>query len=367
MNQQKKPLLLIVAQSARMLSQMAIANGYSVIAIDCYGDCDTRNLALELRQVDSLAQEDLQPVVSNLLERHSEFAVLYGSGFELYPESLRMLANYGCILGNPAELVSSLLDKAQFFQFLDDLDIVFPETRFARPDNPEGWLFKPLAGCGGLGIRRADTMDNHLPNGYWQRCLVGENYSALFLATGGKGKILGWNRQWVAGNPDEPYQFAGVQNHVRLNCGLQRQIRTWLKRLSAGYSLCGLGSIDFMVTEDRCYLLEVNARIPASAQLYGNKLLSRHISAYRGEMSALRGLRSKPMGLQIVTAKQQTIIPTAINWPTWTVDLPSPGLIIERGQPICSIIAGGKNPAQVLARLQRRIQIIESLLNLQTF
>ena len=80
--------LIVIAQSARMLAQMAVDSGFEVIAIDCFADLDTRNLAVLSFKVESLALDDLQPVLEKLQEDYGLMPIVYGSGFEHFVDLL---------------------------------------------------------------------------------------------------------------------------------------------------------------------------------------------------------------------------------------------------------------------------------------
>jgi predicted ATP-grasp superfamily ATP-dependent carboligase len=359
--------IVVVAQSARMLSQLAVNAGFLPIAIDCFADLDTRQLALDNIKVDSLCAEDLLPALRAVTQRHGVKRLVYGSGFEAHPDSLELIERDWQILGNSMSVFRRLQNKREFFAELSALGIPYPETIFSRPPIAGEWLYKPNQGQGGQGIVYADHAVEQQPNGYWQQLLQGGSFSALFVANGENYKILGFNRQWtVAVNDHTPFIFAGIHNQARLAGCYQRVVSFWLKRLLDVYPFRGLASLDFLVSGDRCYFLEINPRIPASSQLYGHKLFSLHLSSCQGTLSFRGKVRARPRGYQIVYSSAEARLPMAVSWPSWAVDLPESGAIIGQGQPICSIIAGGKNVAQVSRRLQQRQQIIENLLNIRT-
>lgn len=362
--ERQKPVIVAVAQSARILTQMAVKLGFSVVAVDCFSDCDTQELATEQYRVECLSVEQLWPLMDELADRYPSVYLLYGSGFELFPHSLQRLAERWRLIGNRPELFAAIQDKTNFFRQLIRLKIEHPETRFVLPDDSGGWLFKPLIGLGGIGIGYAGTDDKDRADGYWQRLMSGMAASALFVADGCRGRVLGYNRQWTTcWHSRQPFQFLGLQNRLRLSPKIRHQVECWLDQLLTVYPLRGLGSIDFVVNDDKAYLLEVNPRIPASAQLYGKSILGLHLQASLSGLAKNKRLRYKQSGLQLVYAETDIRLPDSINWPLWAADLPAAGAIIERGQPICSIIAAGKNAAQVRMRLQQRQQLIENLLN----
>ena len=359
MNQPSK--LLVIASSARMLAQLACDAGFQAFAIDCFGDEDTRKLAGEVVKVASLALDDLEQVIESMRERHALTHVVYGSGFEKHAETLDYLEKHWTVLGNTPTVFRQFQDKPAFFAQLAKSSIVFPETVFVPPADRGDWLLKPMCGEGGMGISRYQS-DSAIERGdcYWQRRLQGQAMSVLFLASQRRIKVLGFNRQWTTTlDDDHAFIFAGVTNCAELLAANQSLVSDWLMKLIAVYPLQGLGSLDFILVDGQCYLLEINPRIPASAQLYGRSIFSLHIGACQGLLGDA-GL-PQPKGYQIIYARKPMQIPNNVGWPEWAVDRPVSGALIGKGEPICSIISAGKTVGQVEERLRQQQNFIEKL------
>jgi len=356
--------LLVIAQSGRMLAQMAVAAGFTPLVVDCFADTDTRQLAPATVKVASLAVADVAEAVSGLRRKHGLTQLVYGSGFEQHTETLAFLAQDWQILGNPAALFRRFQDKQDFFRQLAALAIPYPPTLFAPPDSGAGWLYKTRQGEGGQGVRHFNAkVDIGHSHGYWQRRLDGEPMSVTFVAGGGKLKILGFNRQWSAATAQQPYLFAGVVSQADLPVEHQALLTEWLQKLLTVYPLQGLGSLDFLWLTAGCYVLELNARIPASAQLYGATVFSGHVLACQGDWQEDYALPPSPWAYQIVYAPRDVQMPAAVCWPDWLVDRPENGAIIGKGQPICSIISAIDRPAQAADCLSGYRQFIENILN----
>ena len=244
------------------------------------------------------------------------------------------------------------------------MKIAYPETVFNSPETTGLWLQKPYRGEGGTQIAYHETTANAAKDAfYWQRFMSGETGSVTFLASEQGVNILGFNRQWVDGrDPDHPFIFSGICNRVLFEIKHRKILREILSRLLEIYPLRGLGSLDFIINDGVCYVLEINARIPASAQLYGRYLFNQHMDAVCGSLKVKRKHHHKPKGYQVIFALDKIEIFPGFVWPEWVVDRPADGAIISQGQPICSIIAGGKNARQVQMRLQQRQIFIQNIL-----
>ena len=95
--------VLVVAVSARMLAQLAVADGYEVTALDRFGDVD-------LRAVAPGATAPSNDALAALAADVDADAVVYGAGFENRPDLVARLADGRELLGTPAELLAAVRD-----------------------------------------------------------------------------------------------------------------------------------------------------------------------------------------------------------------------------------------------------------------
>ncbi len=375
--------ILIVAGSARMLVQAAKNAGLNPLVIDLFGDQDTQAYAKDFRQVTSLAEPDLAPVVDYFIKHYAVTHVVYGSGFECHQESLYYLNNRLIMLGNEPDVFATQLDKPAFFSVLDRLNISHPEVVFKaelsslsaqtklmpfgynKPDCTGGWLIKPMRSQGGLGIKRYHADDDETASIYWQKFQAGTSHSVLFLADGQDMHVVGFNTQWtVCLSETQEFVFSGVVNSADLSDAHKAMITNWLKQMVPVFGLKGLNSLDFIHADGCSYVLGFNPRPSASMQLYSQDLLSGHIQACVGATSVAEsskvGRLKSPLqsGYQIVYAGHDLIIPDHFEWPPWCMDLPKPGNMCRAGQPICSIIAHQKNSQSVVEQLLTKQQFI---------
>ncbi len=352
-----------------MLARAAKNAGFKPLVIDLFADLDTQGCAEDFRQIKSLAEQDLAPAVDYFIECYAVSQVIYGSGFECYPESLYYLNSLLRLLGNHPAVFARQLDKQAFFSTMDQLDIPHPEVVFSAPDCAGDWLLKPMQGQGGVGIKRYHADDSTDNSVYWQRFQAGVPHSVLFLADGEQVQVIGFNSQWsVCLSPTQAFVFSGVINSVELSDAHKALIISWLKQIVPAFELKGLNSLDFIHADDCSYVLEINPRPSASMQLYGQDLLVRHIQSSVGaalvaQYSEIGRLKSPPQtAYQIVYAEQDLTIPEKFKWPDWCVDLPKSGSFIHTGQPICSIIAHQKQSKSVAEQLLTKQQLIISKL-----
>lgn len=354
-----------------MLAQAAKNAGLKPLVIDLFADLDMQDCAEDFRLVNSLTEQDLAPAVDYFVERYAVTHVIYGSGFECYPESLHYLNNRLIILGNHPDVFARQLDKPAFFSTLDRLSIPHPEVVFGAPEYADDWLLKPMQGQGGVGISRYHAGDETKEPVYWQKFQAGTPHSALFLADGQQMQVIGFNRQWpVRLSETQEFVFSGVVNSCDLSDVHKAVITGRLKQMVPAFGLKGLNSLDFIHIDDCSYVLEINPRPSASMQLYDQNLLVRHIQSCLGGQSVGRNSVAycaawqdyHSTGYQVVYTGRDLIIPDRFEWPDWCMDLPKPGNMCRAGQPLCSIIAHQKNSRSVVEQLRTKQQLIISKL-----
>ena len=147
------------------MAEAAVRDGYDVIALDVFGDVDTRRAARRWQSIgrdDGPLGIDPQRTLEALRAAAADPQVLgwvAGSGFEGQPELLGRGAQALPLIGTPAETVLRVRDPAGFFGMLDWLGLPHPEVQFDAPDPPSGWLRKEARGTG-----RPTTRTRPIPN-----------------------------------------------------------------------------------------------------------------------------------------------------------------------------------------------------------
>lgn len=358
--------ILIIAQSARMLAQLAVAAGFRVVTIDCFNDLDTQQLALRSYQTSSFKLADIKNALLTIQQDFKCHTVAYGSGVEYQLDTIAFLEENFLLLGNSSALLQRLQNKADFFLNLLSLAIPYPETVFSEPDYANDWLIKPITGQGGCNITRfKPNSAQHYAGFYWQQHIQGQPMSVTFLASEKQFTVLGINCQWTITQAEELFLFAGIANNAIVSQANQSLLCEWIAKLLTIYPLRGLASLDFILLNNNCYVLEINPRVPASAQLYTNDIFIWHYLACIDQFDAVADSQQiDPLykAYEIIYAKADLLVSKQINWPNWVRDIPVSGVFIGRGQPICSIICTETSLPELNACLSIRRQIIENIL-----
>ncbi|MDT7838279.1 ATP-grasp domain-containing protein [Aquabacterium sp. OR-4] len=399
-------VLAVAGLSARAMAEAAARDGLRVVALDLFGDRDTRRASQAWRCIgdaDTLRIDParLLPALQALARDGDVLGWVAGSGFDDQPELLAAGAAVLPLRGTAPEAAARVRDARQFFGLLDALQVPHPEVRWQRPATPQGWLLKNARGCGGWHIRPASAVGSAQPPEHhlYQRQVAGTPMSLTFLANGRAARVLGCNRLLVQAMGGHPFVFCGAIGPVPCPPAVAAQAGAALERLVPALALQGLGSLDFMLHEGQMLVLEINARPPASMALYpqvqGEGLMQAHLRAcMQGRLPALATVpphllahlpahspahspahaptptppctphagpaatRAAPVrGIEIVHAPRALRLDdSAARWLARrgdVHDVPARATRFAAGHPVCSVSAAGRDAATVRRQLRR--------------
>lgn len=363
--------ILLASYSARALAASAARAGYHVYVIDLFEDFDTT--ALSVASAKACADHALRFDKIKLQQAMSSFAgiefsaVIYGAGFEADTGLLEILNVQNNLFGNSPELVLNLKHPTTFFGLLHILNMPFPQVRLTAPSDADGWLAKTIGATGGTHVASAQGVSAN-DQIYFQQFEAGRNLSVLFLADGKQSRIVGFNEQLVQRVGSSPYCYSGAISHARMPDELKSQIAAKLDLLVETTGLVGLNGIDFILRDEKYFVLEINPRPTATMELYDadfpQGLLHAHVQACEGVLPDAVPGEQTIRGHQIVWAQQNTRVPATFSFPRWCADIPQPGSFIAQGAPLCSVLADAHDHDETLRLLERRsaeiqIQLLE--------
>jgi predicted ATP-grasp superfamily ATP-dependent carboligase len=201
----------------------------------------------------------------------------------------------------------------------------------------------------------------------------------MFVAAEGRAVLLGVSQQHLASlsAAHEPFVYAGSIGPLDLTADRATQWERIGQTLAARFELRGLFGVDAIVADRQVWPVEVNPRYPASAEVWdmatGESAIKLHIDAcLHGRLpSCLPGV-SHVCGKQIVFAQEQICVAQACSdaWlsealddaaPRWA-DIPRPGMVIGRGEPILTTLARGTTAQAVSARLTAQSRTVIAML-----
>jgi len=362
--------LALAALSARALAEAAAADGLEAIALDVFGDADTRRAARKWLRIGSRLSIDPEAFVAALVEAAADGATgwVAGAGFEADPALLARGAALLPLVGTAPEVVRAVREPRRFFAALDRHAIAHPAVRRSPPDALDGWLAKSAYASGGWHIRRGAR--EPAEGRYWQREVQGCAMSALFVADRRSFVLVGCSRQIVRPIGASPYVYCGAIGPLALDARVHAALERALEALVAEFALCGLASLDFIVDRDKLLALEVNPRPPASIALFPRGIMRVHVDAC---LDAKLPVAVKPpdrvRGTEIVYAPARFALTSPALARLAALahchDVPFDHARFERDDPVCSVSAEGADAAEVATMLEARRDAVLRLLELQ--
>jgi predicted ATP-grasp superfamily ATP-dependent carboligase len=371
MSSQAQPILL-AGLSIRMLAELAVRAGYAVVALDYFGDADLQALCpgRSLLRDDGLSYSAAALV--NAAKDIEAPAVVYSANLENFPAEVARLGQGRQLLGNTLETLAQVRDPARLAATLHAGGFAFPETVFQGSgrtlDPTRSWLWKPLHGGGGHGVRL--WRNGRSPEGgILQESLTGMVGSAAFVADGRQAVLLGLTEQLVGRRAFGATGFHYCGNLVppRLPSdeltALLQEVRAITAHLTRNFGLRGLNGLDFIWYRGHAWTLEVNPRPSASLELldlsYGLHTFAAHVRSFSGqlpgfelEQALVHGIAA---GKAIVYAPYDAVTGDTSDWPAWGMrDIPHRDEPIKRRHPVCTILTEARSPAACLLQLQER-------------
>jgi predicted ATP-grasp superfamily ATP-dependent carboligase len=379
--------VLIAGVSTRAAAESAARAGFTVTAIDAFGDLDQHPSVRAL----SLVRDFGVPVSARAAARAARSiacdAIAYLSSFDNHPRAVAALAAERPLWGNIPDVLRRVRDPMLVMRALRRRGSAAPDVYAASgtgrtglgrlpPSNDDRrWLVKPLASGGGRRVRpwrRAVRV----PQGcYLQELVDGTPGSVVFVAAGGRAVPLGFSRQLIGepafGASGYQYcgnilaaagdaQFARDESLAQAACALACAV-------AEEFGVVGVNGIDFVAADGVPCAIEVNPRWSASMELveraYGLSVFGAHAAACAAgalpEFDLVRArLGAGASGKAVVFARRDVAVGDTRAWldDRSVRDVPHPGETVHAGRPVCTVFAAGRDGAACHAELVRRAE-----------
>jgi predicted ATP-grasp superfamily ATP-dependent carboligase len=370
--------LVLAGLSVRLMAESARRAGYEVIALDAFGDRDTRQAAVAWHDVGTGqgVRLDGERVLATLaaLRQHRPGLVgwIAGTGFEAMPKVLAQGAALLPLLGTPPPAQAALRCPRTFFAALAALGLPHPATQMQRPEPAAGWLYKDFGSSGGWqvrAVRAAPPSPSALA--YYQQHAAGEPMSCLFIGNGRAARVLGHQHQLVAPLGARPWVWRGVIGPVAVGEAAYAVLEQALAALVPHFGLRGLASLDYLLDGDTVRLLECNPRPSASMALYDSgdapPLIEAHVHAcLQGGLPGPLAAAGRPRGTHWVFAERPVQLGAGIlarlKGSGWCHDLAAGPVQVGRHDPVCTVTAQAQDVAAVRRLLAARVRQVQAWL-----
>jgi uncharacterized protein len=376
--------ILVVGISVRAMVESAVYSGYSVIALDAFGDQDLKDRAESY----SLRRDfgaSYSPRSLFEASRQIDFdAVAYTSNLENHPEIIELFAAGRNILGNLPQTVRAVRTWPDLFFRLTQAGFSVPETVFnpngCVPDSSHRWLVKPTLSGGGHGIH---FMQNRkFDPGSWmlQEYIPGKACSAAFVGNGRETILLGVTEQLIGMKAFGAQGFRYCGSILPLPEMLDPETGRWIlaqvrhaaEFLVREYSLTGVNGFDFVFDGRKIWLTEVNPRYSASMELieraYHLPVFHLHLESVTSGRLPQFNLESQVMngmffGKGVLFCEKDFVMPNAMGDTAFDLrDIPVPGEKLRKGNPVCTILTRRPTYAETLSGLGVRAENLKERL-----
>lgn len=390
------PPVLIVGASTRAAAQSAVRSGRQPLCVDLFADLDLQTIAR------CTICEDYPRGLPRLTAKLPPAPWMYTGALENAPDVIEQISQHRILFGNPAHVVRAVRRPVQLQQLLAARGFPALETRDQPPSpaNALVWLRKPKRSAGGMAIAAcaptAASGPQHTQDFYWQEHRAGSPASGLYLATARQTFLLGVAEQFVGtatSSPPSPFAWCGgIAPHPD-----EKKLRTRLEAVGQcvadAFQLRGLFGCDFIDDGRQAWLLEVNPRYTASAELHelarNMPLLHWHILACASGPDGTVDIDGRPLLLESsevtaalarpparCVAKQIVYAEFDAPAPDWSdqvprltpdsvpalADIPQPNSPLQTGHPVCTVAAAAPTANACRDLLRERVSRVREQL-----
>jgi len=396
--------LLLIGMDITPLARSSKMAGYKVYTADYFGDQDLRSVSedlysiIEQRKGSSCGRLSIDFNVKTLLRGAKEIssrnpidAILISSGLDDSYEVLCELLKIAPILGNSPEAIQKVRDKEKFTYELKRLRVPFPETTIvdnfseaSRASKEIGYpmMIKPLRSFGGARIRKAESLkeleeafkklSHHRRRTVIQKYISGTAASVSVVSSGNDSIALTVNEQLIGLDlfgQGKPFRYSGNIVPLSASGNAIPACKRLAERIVTHFELIGSNGVDLVISRDDIpYVVEVNPRFQGTLEcvenVLGINMVEAHVKACtNGLLPRIPSTIPKFCTRLILFALHRSVVPDLSRYAE-VRDIPLPGVIIEKGEPVCSIIAVGKDRDSSLAKARNVAERITSSLEL---
>jgi hypothetical protein len=395
--------VLVIGVDSVSLAASAKRAGYRVFAVDHFGDQDLKQVCRETLSVirqkpgkscghlnSDFSPETLLQLTKNLLKTYEIDAALLSSGLDDSSEILYELNELVPLLGNHPSIIEKVRDKIEFFHELNCLGISHPETAVVE-DLEEAMdeskdigypiVVKPSSGFGGASIRKAED-SQELKQAFREvsfidkKTLIQEHifgtHASASLISSGKGAITLTLNEQLIGMQElgqrEPFGYCGNVVPLLAPIPVVDECKRVVERVAQHFGLLGSNGVDLVISEEGIpHVIEVNPRSQGTLECVERVLEMNIVEAHakacvQGVLPKIKKKTSVFCARFILFAPQRLVTPK-LNTFAGVRDIPLPGVILEEGEPLCSLTIEDPTKDHLLQKSRETAEAIRSSCN----
>ena len=401
--------ILIVGASGRFAAASAVAAGHAVSVVDLFGDLDTQRICKQSGRFLSVIGEQVsaktfkieslktltrssRDLFSENEKRFLEIqalgadAVIFTGGAENYPEFFgSQFLSMASTVGPSADSIEELLNVKSIERACVDHGIRRPCTIYALDQmvhvevegSAKTLLQKKIRSGGGLQTHRWDgvTSVDFSAGEYLQEFIEGDTVSGCYISS----KRADQTEALLLGSCVQHPSFRGADFRYRGSLGPiyladhdRLEIARVGKCIAEAFQLAGVFGIDFVRTNEGLHLVDINPRIPASAELI-ERSRRMHEPAFSIVGAHLDACLRNLLPTSIELSAQRPYSKTVIYLPadrrlkvdaglidyflseSYITDLPVLGSEVEPSHPLVTIHAEASDLESLSVKAEQRI------------
>lgn len=389
--------LLVIGIDVVSLAASAKRAGYQVYAVDFFGDQDLKHVCRKCRSIIKQRPEktcgrllaDFNPkailqLTKDLLRKDEMDVALLSSGLDDFPEVLFELNDLIPILGNSPDVIKKIRDRTKFFKELKRLQIRHPETTIAenfeearKKSKDMGYpiVVKPLTSIGGASVRKVQDLQGlkqafrHKPV-LIQEHISGTPASVSLISSRNRTIALTVNEQLLGIRElgqQEPYGYCGNVVPLSADESVITECKGIAEKIASHFSLVGSNGLDLVISEEGMpYAIEVNPRFQGTLEcverVLGINIVEVHVKACTDGVLPIIVKNPSAFCVRLILfASRRSIVPDLSTF-VEVRDIPSPGVVVGKGEPICSVVVKGADRNSSLKEAMKISKLIfESL------
>jgi predicted ATP-grasp superfamily ATP-dependent carboligase len=382
----------VLGFNARPIACSLKKMGARVIVSDYWGDedldrCCDKWLALlaptpgkrQRQPLDMPLPEALVENLDILLQNESVDHIILGSGFDDHPDVLEKYHKMGILLGNSPSTIKKARDKKRLAKIAAKSGINVPfsgnvdDTDSALATaNEIGFpvLVRPPTSGGGSGIRFARNEEELTASlkgsGKFiiQQYICGQDFSTSIVAAAKDTMTLSIQGQLI-GMPSAgrncDFAYSGNYLPFRIDRDHREKIGEFSSRACAELGLRGSNGFDFVEDhQSNLWLMEINPRLQGTLELLEiasqSSITMFHYQACLKSILPER-VEAKPGVKMIVYARRRISVPD-LGAIEGTFDRTPKGVVLEAGDPICTVIEVGVSLSQCYQKASEKARLI---------
>jgi len=377
--------ILAIGYSARHIVCSGSRAGYEMSAADSFGDVDTRRCATRYFLLNPLQlHADVKHLKAEIEEADG---IIIGSGFESADFGFLTVKDRKKIVGNTPKKTREVSNKAWLSSRLDDLGIPHPLSYTGR-EIAEGEekekaklkdfhypvVAKPVYGGGGtanffcIDEKELIHWAKLFPDFLFQEYINGTHASVSLISTEHEAISVSVNEQLIGlDSVYAPGPFAYCGNISPFITKSSERMCEIAEFLTTELGLVGSNGIDFVVTDDVPFVIEVNPRFQGSLDTVelstglNLNLVDASMKAVRGDLLVERVEAKRYAAKTIVFARQEGVVMGNLDRNVQgIVDIPEKGRIVKQGEPIATGIGIGDSREEAVAEAMSNAERIKA-------